>query len=90
MPTFTEAGLPGVDVKNWVGIAAPSATPRPVIDRISADTARILGLRDVSEFLVKQGLEPFISTPDQAAALIRNDIARFAKIIKAANIKLEN
>ncbi len=90
VPTFTEGGLSGMDAKNWVGIAAPAGTPRPVIDKISGDVARILGQRDVSEFLVKQGLEPFISTPDQAAALIRNDIARFAGVIKSANIKLEN
>ena len=90
VPTFVEGGLPGLDVKNWVGIAAPAATPKPIIDKISADAAKILALSDVSEFLVKQGLDPFISTPDQAAALIRNDIARFAKVIKSANIKLEN
>ncbi len=90
VPTFAEGGLPGVDVKNWVGIAAPAATPKAVIDKISADVAKILALPDVSEFLVKQGLDPFISTPEQAAALIRNDIARFAKIIKSANIKLDN
>ena len=68
---------------NWAGAA-------DIIDKISADAAKILALSDVSEFLVKQGLDPFISTPDQAAALIRNDIARFAKVIKSANIKLEN
>jgi tripartite-type tricarboxylate transporter receptor subunit TctC len=90
VPTFAEGGLPGVDVKNWVGIAAPAATPKAVIDKISADVAKILALPDVREFLVKQGLDPFISTPEQAAALIRNDIARFANIIKSANIKVEN
>jgi tripartite-type tricarboxylate transporter receptor subunit TctC len=90
VPTFSESGLPGFEVKNWVGVAAPAATPRAIIDKLSAEIARILATPEVKEKLVSQGMDPFISTADQAAALMKTDLARFAKVIKSANIKLEN
>jgi len=90
LPTFTEAGLPGLDIRNWYGILAPAGTPRPIIDKLSAEVAKILALHDVKEKLAGQGLEPFVSTPEQFAALMKASIASYTKIIKATNIKLEN
>ena len=89
VPTFTEAGLPGFNVKNWFGVLAPAGTPKPIIDRLSSEIAKILAIAEVREKLVSQGMEPFISTPEQFAALIRSDFAQYAKVIKQANIKLE-
>jgi tripartite-type tricarboxylate transporter receptor subunit TctC len=89
VPTFTEAGLPGYEVKSWQGILAPAKTPQPVIDRLSQEIARILSTPDVREHLVTMGAEPFINTPRQFAALINTDMARYAKLIRDANIKLE-
>ncbi len=89
VPTFGEAGLPGFDLKNWVGVAAPAATPKAIIDKLSAEIARILVKPEVKEKLVGQGMDPFISSPEQAAALMKADLAKFIKVIKAANIKID-
>ncbi|MFH1603770.1 MAG: tripartite tricarboxylate transporter substrate binding protein [Pseudomonadota bacterium] len=89
VPTFTEAGLSGFDVNIWYGIVAPAGTPKGVIDKMSGEMAQILVMPDIREYLARQGMEPFISTPDQVTALIRADIAKYAKIIKTANIKLQ-
>jgi len=90
VPTFAEAGLPGFEVRTWYGVFAPAGTPKAVIDKLSTEIAKIMALPDIKERLDSLGAEPFISTSDQFASLVRADIARYAKIIKSANIKLEN
>ena len=89
VPTFTEAGLPGLDIKLWFGVIARAGTPKAVIDRLSAEFAKFLTEPDFKEMLVGQGLEPFVSTPDQFAALIKSDFAHYAKVIRIANIKAD-
>ena len=90
LPTFAEAGLPGFDVKIWFGFLAPAATPREIVDKLSTEFARILMLPDIKASLASQGMDPLISTPTQFAALMRTDLARFANVVKTANIKLSN
>ncbi len=90
VPTFTEAGLPGLDIAFWQGILAPAGTPKAIIDKLSAELARILAMPDIREKLVFQGVQPYINTPEQFASLIKADLAKFAKLIKTANIRLEN
>ena len=90
VPTFTEAGLPGFYVGYWNGVLAPAGTPKAIIDKLSAEIGRILATPDAKDKLLSQGLDPFISTPEQFAALMKADMLRFANIIKSANIKLEN
>jgi len=90
VPTFGEAGLPGLEMTGWFGIAAPAGTPKEIINKMSSEMAAILAKPDVQEFLVKQGSEAFISNAEQVSALIKADVAKYAKIIKAANIKLDN
>jgi len=89
VPTFTEAGLPGFEVRSWYGIFAPAATPRPIIDKMSTEIGRIVALPDVIEQFVNLGVEPLISTPEQFAAMVKADRDRYAKIVKDAKIKLE-
>ncbi len=89
VPTFTEAGLPGFSADSWYGVLAPAGTPKPIIDKLSTEFARILAMSDVKEFLDKQGVEPFISSPEQFAALMKADMAKWAKVIKTANIKID-
>lgn len=88
--TFAEAGMPSFGISGWYGIVVPTKTPTAVIDKISADLAAGLATADAQAYLAKQGLEGFTTTPTQMTALIRADIARHAKIIKDANIRLEN
>ena len=90
VPTFTEAGLPSFDVRLWHAVLAPAGTPKAIIDKLAAEFARILAMSDTKEKLASQGLIPFISTPGQFAALVKADMARYGKVIKAANIKPEN
>lgn len=89
VPTFAEAGLPGYNMGLWYGISAPLGTPKEIISKLSGEIARILALPDIHEFLVKQGMEPFISTPEQLAALMKADAALYGKVVKAANLKSE-
>ena len=90
VPTFAEEGLPGFGMKAWHGVLAPAGTPKAIIDKLSAEIARILTLPDTIEKLASQGAEPFISTPEQFAALLREDTEKYAKIIKFASIEMEN
>ena len=89
VPTFNEAGLPGIDVRTWYGILAPTGTPNAIIGKLSGEFAKMLALPDLKETLATQGLDPLISTPEQFTAMMRADGARFAKVIKAGNIKVE-
>jgi len=89
VPTFTEAGVPNLEVRYWQGVLAPAGTPRTIIDKLSAEIARILRTPDIKDKFDSQGVEPFISTPEQFAALIRKVSAKYAQTVKAANIKVE-
>jgi len=86
LPTVAESGLPGFDVTGWYALAAPAKTPPEVVRRISADT--LAALRDplVKKRLEDVGVGIIGSTPDEMAALIRAEMAKWQPIIKAAGI----
>jgi tripartite-type tricarboxylate transporter receptor subunit TctC len=89
VPTFTESGLPGFEVRTWYGILAPAGTPKAIVDKIAGEVARIVVAPDVRDELLAQGVEAFVSTPEQFAALLKLELAKYAKVIKVANIKLD-
>lgn len=89
VPTFTEAGVPGFSVRYWNGVLAPAGMPKAIIDKVSAEVALILRKPEVTEMLSGQGMDAFVSTPDQFAALMKSDAAKFATVIKTANIKAD-
>jgi len=89
VPTFSEAGLPGLDVREWFGIVAPAGTPKPIVDKLSVEIAKILDTPEFKDTVANFGMVPMVATPDQMAALLQADIAKFAMIVKTANIKLE-
>ena len=89
VPTMPEAGLPDFEITSWFGLLAPAGTPSPIIGRLNAETVKVLGRADVKATLGAQGLEVASSSPEQFAAHIKNEIARFGKIAKAAGIKAE-
>jgi tripartite-type tricarboxylate transporter receptor subunit TctC len=89
VPTFAQAGLPGFDIKSWVGILVPAGTPKPIVDKLAAEIGRILAMSDVKARLEEQGQDPFIQTPSQFSALIAADREKYASIIRAAHIKLD-
>ena len=89
VPTAMESGLKGFVLNIWYGLLAPAATPRAVIDKLGAEIAKVLAMPDIRERLLSQGMNPFVSTSEQFAALIKADLAKYTRIIKTANIKLE-
>lgn len=89
IPTFAEVGMPTFNVQGWTGMYAPAATPRAIVDKVSADMAKVLTSPDIVEKLIGMGQEPFVSTPEQFTALLKADLAMYARIIKDANIKVE-
>jgi tripartite-type tricarboxylate transporter receptor subunit TctC len=89
VPTFAQAGLAGFDIHSWNGIMVPAATPKPVVDKLSAEIAKILAMPDVKEKLAAQGQEPFYLDPEQFAAMLASDRQKYAGIIKASNIRME-
>jgi tripartite-type tricarboxylate transporter receptor subunit TctC len=90
VPTFSESGMPGFTAKNWFGILAPASTPGPVIGKWSAAIATMLGQAEIRDKLLAQGMDPYVTTPEQFGALLKADFALYGKIIRSANIKLEN
>ena len=89
VPTFAESGMPEYQMQGWYGIVTPAGTPKQIIDKMSREMAGILVMPDILEYLARQGMEPFISTPEEMTALVKADIAKYAKIIKDANIKIQ-
>ena len=89
VPTFTQGGVPNLDVRLWFGVLAPAGTPKDIVDKIAAQVAAILATADFKEALQKQGLDPLVGGPEQFGALLKTDFARYAQVIKTANIKVE-
>ena len=90
VPTIAEAGYAGYKVTSWQAILAPSGTPRPIVDRLYQESAKALKLPDVIERLATQGGNEIVaSTPEEFARVIREEIASYGKIIRAANIRID-
>jgi tripartite-type tricarboxylate transporter receptor subunit TctC len=89
LPTIAESGVPGYDSGAWFGLLAPAGTPKDIVDRLATETQRILRLPDVAERLSGLGAEVVGGTPAQFAAHIKSEIAKWAKVIKDANVELQ-
>ena len=89
VPTFQESGLDGFDVSSWTGIFAPAATPRPIVERLQKELAVVLQSAFVKERYAVLGIEPVGNSPDAFAAQVRDDLARWEKVVKAANVRVE-
>jgi tripartite-type tricarboxylate transporter receptor subunit TctC len=89
VPTTAEAGMPGYEVSSMFGVLVPAGTPRPIIDRLNAEVAKVLATPEAQEQLLQQGAYAVQTTPDQAAARVRQEIGMWAKVIRDANIKAD-
>jgi tripartite-type tricarboxylate transporter receptor subunit TctC len=89
VPTMQEAGLPGFEINSWFGLLVPAGTPAPVVARLNAETRKVLAKDDVKTALSAQGLNVAPGSPEEFAAYIKSEIARFTRIAKAAGIKAE-
>jgi len=90
VPTFEEAGLPGVEAAgSWCGLFVPAATPRPIVDRLAADVAFVMNTPEVKDFMISQGVLSYTIPPAQFEALLRSDTTRLAGVIKTSGMKLD-
>ena len=89
VPTFAEAGLPGVEASGWNGLFVPAGTPKPIIARIAAETAKILASPTIRNDSMTQGYEVDAAGPEEYAAYVRAEIAKWGKVITDSKLKLE-
>lgn len=88
VPTVAEAGVRGFEYTGWLAVLAPAGTPREIVNKLQAEIAKILAMPDMRERFLNWGYEPVGGTPDEMAARLRADIARYANVIKEARIPL--
>ena len=89
VPTMIEAGMPGFDLPTWYGVLAPAGTPRDVVTKLSTEVTRAISLPDVKERLLREGADPAPSTPEQFAQFIQSEVAKYASIIREANVRAD-
>jgi tripartite-type tricarboxylate transporter receptor subunit TctC len=89
LATVAEAGLPGFDVVAWFGLFAPAGTPKPIIDRLSAETRAALASPEVSKLLVDLGAEPLGSTSEAFAAYVKDEFERWGRLTKESGMSVD-
>ncbi|MES2399361.1 MAG: tripartite tricarboxylate transporter substrate-binding protein, partial [Pseudomonadota bacterium] len=85
----SEAGLPGYEATIWLGLMAPKATPKAIVDKLNEAMSKIASQPDVKALWAKQGAVPMVMTPEAFDKYTRDDITKWAKVIKSANIKAD-
>lgn len=89
LPTIAEQGVKGFDVSSWSGLMAPAGTPKPIIDKLYKEVARIIATDDMKSFMLKTGAEPALMGPQAFGNYIQSEIAVWGKVVKAANIRID-
>jgi tripartite-type tricarboxylate transporter receptor subunit TctC len=89
VPTIVESGGPLIESSTWVMFMTPAGTPRDIVNRLSSETAKVVAAPEMRANLEQLGIEPVGSTPEQAAKFLDDEIAKWAKVIKTAGVKLE-
>ena len=89
VPTIDEAGLKGYEATTWFGMLAPIKTPKEIVARLNVEVGKILASAEVSEKFINEGVEPMGGSTDFFTAFIRDEIAKYAKVVTAANLKGE-
>ncbi|WP_096696704.1 tripartite tricarboxylate transporter substrate binding protein [Polaromonas sp. AER18D-145] len=89
VPTMNEAGVPGYEATIWLGLMAPRGTPKAVVDRLNEAVSKIASQPEVKQLWVKQGAVPLLMTPEVFDKYMRDDIAKWSRVIKTAGIKVD-
>lgn len=89
LPTVAESGFPGFDLYVWYGLMAPAGTPPEVIAKLSSETAKVMAQADLNDRFASIGMEPMTSTPEQFAAHLRAETAKWAKIVRDSGARAE-
>ena len=89
VPTLAEAGVPGYDASNWLALLGPAGMPRDIVQRLNAEIAKIMVHPDTQKALFDAGVQVSLSNPDQLAKLMRDEMAKWSKIVKDAGITMQ-
>jgi len=89
VPTFMEQGLPGFEVSSWYGLLAPAKTPKHIVDRLQREVAAVLATPEIRERYLKGGFEPSGNKPEEFAQQIKTDLARWGKVVKDQNLRID-
>jgi tripartite-type tricarboxylate transporter receptor subunit TctC len=89
MPTIAEAGVPGYEATIWLGLMAPAATPKPIVDLLNAEVLKVMQRSDVKEAWAKQGAVPMPMAPVDFDKYLRSDIEKWAQVVKVSGAKAE-
>jgi tripartite-type tricarboxylate transporter receptor subunit TctC len=89
VPTVAESGLPGFESIAWYGVVAPAKTPPEIVNKLNAELRRVLGLPEIRTRLAELGSDTVPGTPEQFGTLIKSEIAKWATVVKQANVQLD-
>src|SRR4051794_21551623 len=89
VPTVAEAGLKDFEVTTWYGVMAPAGTPRPIVARLNGELVKIMNTPDVKERLAGLATDPLTSTPEEFAAYLKQEIAKWGDVVRKANLKAD-
>jgi tripartite-type tricarboxylate transporter receptor subunit TctC len=89
LPTISEQGLKSFEVNSWTGVLAPARTPEAIIRRLYNEVAKIVNDAEMRKFIADQGAEPVLMDPQQFSAYLKAETAKWAKVVKAANVKVD-
>ncbi len=89
VPTIAESGYPGFEAAFWSALLAPKGTPRPVIEKLRAETARVMAMPEITKRLAEQATEVRLSTPEELTRFVASENAKYKAIVKSAGIKFE-
>ena len=89
IPTIAEQGLPGFEAISWAGICAPGGTPKPIVDRIYNEVAKVLKVPELRDRLLRDGIEPVGSTPEQYTEHIKKEAVKWGKVVKDSGARVD-
>jgi tripartite-type tricarboxylate transporter receptor subunit TctC len=89
VPTIADAGVKGYDYASWIGLLAPAKTPPAIVSRLNAEAVKALQTPEIKAILAVEGSEPVGNSPEQFAAILNTEVARWAKVVKSAGIKAD-
>ena len=88
IPTIAEQGLPGFEAISWSGICAPGGTPKPIVDRVYSEVAKVLKVPEIRDRLLRDGIDPIGSTPEQYAEHIKKEAVKWGKVVKDSGARV--
>src|ERR1041385_3561758 len=89
VPTIAEAGVPGYEATIWLGIMAPAGTPKAIVERLNAEIAQVVDPAEVKKMWAAQGAEPMRMSPTEFESYLRQDIEKWAKVVKFSGAKVD-